>query len=175
MQNKKIFKFMLPYTFGIFLGLLIALFSAYMFEQTSDEKFCGSCHTMTPMIKSYLQSTHGGKNKNGTKAKCTDCHLPHDGLIHYMYEKGMTGMHDVFAQMFYDLDKINWEKKRKNREHFVYDSGCLKCHKDLQNATMPNYKAFIAHRAYFMNLVDKKCVSCHENVGHKNLGDYLKK
>jgi cytochrome c-type protein NapC len=40
---------------------------------------------------------------------------------------------------------------------------------------MSNLKAFNGHRAYFSGNTDKHCVSCHENVGHKNLGDHLPK
>ena len=41
---------------------------------TSGEEFCGGCHTMTPMVKSYREDVHGGAGDKGVKAKCTQCH-----------------------------------------------------------------------------------------------------
>jgi cytochrome c-type protein NapC len=127
------------------------------------------------MVEAWKEDIHGGNNKHGIEVKCVDCHLPHDSLVSYLITKMETGLHDVYAQNVYDLEKIDWNEKRKHREHFVYDSACLACHTNLKDATMSNLKAFKGHKAYFSGTTEKKCVSCHENIGHKNLGDYLPK
>ena len=161
---------------GIFAGMLISLYTAHMVEETSDEEFCGSCHSMQPMVKAYREDIHGGNNRVGFKAKCTDCHLPHDGILNYMTQKTLTGINDIWVETFEDTDKIDWQAKRLHRRKFVYDSGCLKCHKNLKKATESNPKAFIAHKSYFMKKkeLNLSCVSCHENIGHKNLSSHLK-
>jgi len=152
----------------------IAIFAGYKaIEATSGAKFCGQCHTMEPMVQSYKQSVHGGMSKNGIRTKCTDCHLPHDNILHYLILKGITGANDVIVQVFTNTDKIDWEKKRHHREDYAYDSGCLKCHNNLKDATMANAKAFFAHKQYFLGVIEEKCVSCHKHVGHKELGVYL--
>jgi len=173
---KKFLKLALIISVGILIGMLLSLFTAHMAEETSDEEFCGSCHSMEPMVKAFRDDIHGGNNRVGFKATCTDCHLPHDGVVNYMFQKSLTGMHDIYVETFGDPEKINWEAKRKNRRHFVYDSGCLRCHKNLREATLSNHKALIAHKAYFYKKdeIDLSCVTCHENVGHKNLSEYLK-
>jgi len=173
---KSIFRILLIVSSGILIGMLLSLFTAHIVEETSDEKFCGTCHTMTPMVKAFEADIHGGNNRVGFKAKCVDCHLPHNNVANYMLQKSLTGMHDVWVQTFGDLDKIDWQEKRNHRKNFVYDSGCLKCHKNLKVATQSNHKALIAHKAYFNKKDELKlqCVSCHENVGHKNLSEYLK-
>ncbi len=51
----------------------------------------------------------------------------------------------------------------------------MTCHTNLENATSGNTKAFVAHKEYFEKRTDKRCVDCHENVGHHNLGDYVRK
>ena len=160
---------------GIVIGLLISFISAVAVHKTSDKHFCGVCHTMQPMLDAYSRDVHGGAGDHGIEVKCVDCHLPHDSTFHYLITKMETGVHDIYAQSFYDLDKIDWEEKRKHREELVYDSACLACHTNLKEATMSNLKAFNGHKAYFSGKSGKKCVSCHENVGHKNLGDYLPK
>ena len=162
----------------ILVGLGFLLFSGWLitesaFEATGGEDFCGGCHTMTPMVVSFTQDVHGGNNASGFKGKCVDCHLPHNNLVNYVVAKSYFGFHDVWAQTFYNLETIDWQAKRKEREHYVFDSGCMSCHKELERASMKDSKAFVAHKPYFLGEVDKKCVSCHENVGHLNLTDHL--
>ena len=60
-----------------------------------------------------------------------------------------------------------------HREEYTYDSGCLSCHTNLQEATMATNKAFIAHRDYFLGTIDDQCTTCHEHVGHADLSDYI--
>ncbi len=157
---------------GVIIGAALSFATAVMVKKTSDDEFCAKCHTMQPMIDSYHQDVHGGKGQLGIKAKCVDCHLPHDSLANYMVAKAKTGIHDAVAELTYDKSKIDWQGKRKHAKTFVYDSGCLECHGNLQEATMANHKAFIAHKAYFLE-GRETCVECHMNVGHHNLGDYI--
>ncbi len=144
-----------------------------VFENTKDAEFCASCHTMEPMRRSYEQDVHGGNNKMGVVVDCLGCHLPHDGPFHYAVAKAQTGLHDIWAELTYDLEKIDWIAKRERREHYVYDSGCLSCHQNLERATMASNRAFVAHKPYFLGTTEKKCVSCHQFVGHHNLKDFI--
>ncbi len=109
----------------------------------------------------------------GVQATCVECHLPHDGIINYLYTKAKLGAHDTFAEIFYDKKKIDWEKARERRGKFTYDSGCLNCHSNLLDATNSSHKALIAHKSYF-NEGKPSCASCHEHVGHRNLDHFLK-
>lgn len=158
---------------GAIVGMLVSFGIAVGVDKTSDDKFCTMCHTMQPMADAYLLDVHGGNNPRGTKATCVECHLPHDSLAGYLVEKAKTGFHDFRVQNFGDLESIDWEAKRKHAKNFVYDSGCMTCHTNLREATMSNPKGFIAHKEYFEKRTDKKCVECHENVGHHILGDHI--
>jgi cytochrome c-type protein NapC len=80
---------------------------------------------------------------------------------------------DPTMELLKEPHEIDWHGIRERREEFVYDSGCLNCHKYLQEVTEGNRKAFRAHRSYFSGETDRKCVSCHENVGHNRLGYHL--
>ena len=62
---------------------------------------------------------------------------------------------------------------RERREQYVFDSGCLHCHANLERGTMASNKAFVAHKPYFLGETSKKCVTCHQHVGHKDLGSHL--
>ncbi len=144
-----------------------------MVEQTSDVEFCGSCHTMAPMVAAYRADIHGGGHPQGVRAKCTQCHIPADNVVSYITAKARFGIHDAWAQMTYDLDAIDWHGKRAHREMYVFDSACLGCHKELESATMSQPAAFVAHRPYFLGETQMKCVSCHPHVGHLYLSRYL--
>jgi len=149
------------------------VFTEMMVEQTAGESFCGGCHTMGPMVAAYRADTHGGAGEQGVKAKCTHCHIPHDNPVTYMIMKSRFGIHDAWAQLTYDLDSIDWQAKRSHSENYVFDSGCLQCHKDLQRASESSAVSFVAHRPYFLGTIESKCVTCHDRVGHKNLSERL--
>ena len=161
-----------------FVALFILPFSAWLvaeegFKHTSNAEFCTSCHSMEPFEAAYFEDIHGGNSSHGVQATCTDCHLNHDSASAYFFNKAQTGIHDVWVENFGDLESIDWEGNRAHREEYVYDSGCLSCHNNLENATKGSNKAFVAHHDYFSGEIDNKCVSCHEHVGHQNLGLYI--
>lgn len=158
------------------LGLFVAGSWAgvdFLVKETGDETFCAGCHSMKPMAEAYREDRHGGNNAGGTRAACVDCHLPHNNPVNYLYRKAMIGMHDVWAELTYDLDSIDWEGMRDHREDYTYDSGCLNCHSNLEKAGQQNTKMFVAHKPYFLGQTEKRCVSCHKHVGHKDLGNKL--
>lgn len=174
-SKKKIRIFLLLFFLFIITTPFSWVFVDHILKTTGDARFCAGCHTMRPITESYLLDVHGGNNINGVKTACVDCHLPHNNRFNYLYAKAKTGFHDVWAQLFFDLSKIDWIKKRDNRQKFVFDSGCLACHTELEKATMANIKAFVAHKPYFLQVTLETCVSCHKNVGHKDLADFINK
>lgn len=163
---------------GAFVAIIVFAFFSWLITDegitaTSDATFCVGCHSMEPFGKSHTADVHGGNNAHGVRATCAQCHLPHDSSLNYMYTKARTGIHDLWVENFGDPENIDWEAKRAHRESYVYDSGCVTCHTNLQGATMATNKAFIAHRDYFLEITDDQCVTCHENVGHANLSEYI--
>lgn len=47
-------------------------------EATNEESFCISCHTMGDNLLPELQKTVHWQNRTGVRARCPDCHVPHD-------------------------------------------------------------------------------------------------
>ena len=162
-------------SFGLLIGIVFSFIFTIAVKSTSDASFCVRCHTMKPVVASYYDDLHGGKNKTGVRASCTDCHLPHDNLVNYLFQKGRTGIHDVYAEIFKDKSKINWEERLDHREEYTYDSGCLKCHSELEEATLTNKKSFLAHKHYFSKTITSQCTTCHPHVGHKNIKSHFNK
>lgn len=160
--------------FAVVLFVFISwLLTDETIAMTSDAEFCVSCHSMEPFEASHRADIHGGMNAHGVRATCADCHLPHDSSLNYLYVKGKTGLHDLWVENFGDPASVDWEGNREHREEYTYDSGCMTCHTNLQQATMATNKAFIAHRDYFLDITTDQCTTCHPNVGHKDLSQYI--
>lgn len=143
------------------------------FHATADYEFCTGCHSYEPIAAAYLEDVHGGNNPLGLSAACNDCHLPHDNSLHYFFVKARHGVVDPVASLLKSPEDIDWHAIRERRESFVYDSGCLSCHKNLEAVSEGQRKAFRPHRRYFQGEDDLTCVGCHENVGHHRLGFHL--
>lgn len=169
MMNKKLFILALL-AIGALIGTGGSLITAEIVHNTGDAEFCGSCHSMEPMAETFKLDTHGGKNERGFVAECADCHLPHDSVLNYMIDKTTHGINDVFVETFTDTEKIDWLARRKERERYVFDSGCLSCHQELLDKTVAkNPKSLETHGHYKQQLAKGdpiQCVSCHVTVGH---------
>lgn len=157
---------------GIIVGFGLSLGTAELIERTSGDKFCASCHSMQGVTHAYASDIHGGNNKLGFKAKCADCHLPHDNVFHYVTAKAYTGMKDVLGEMFW-AKSFDWVANLAHKDEFTYTSGCLKCH-DLRVIRYEIPKALLGHQDFLSGKVPS-CLKCHEHVGHKNITDFLVK
>ncbi|AEH46066.1 NapC/NirT cytochrome c domain protein [Thermodesulfatator indicus DSM 15286] len=160
---------------GIIVGIVVAAFgsliAASKIVSSNEVKFCASCHPMKTFYETWEASVHGPAQKGAMKAKCADCHLPHDGFTNYLITKMKAGLNDYLANMQgkgstpqYWLER--WAKQGADKH--VYESSCRKCHQELVAPGIP-LKAFSAHRQYELGMTKETCISCHRNVGHGNL------
>jgi len=158
------------------IGFLVVLPVHYALEETSGEKFCVVCHEMDPMVIAYSNDVHSGKGKSGGRAKCVDCHIPHDNLAKYVLTKAKNGVMEGYIHFFKDPEAIDWHKNREKREHFVFDNGCVSCHTNLVDNKLTSAQAQKMH-AHYQSLLntDKQltCASCHAEVGHSGLNNML--
>tara|TARA_R110001599_G_scaffold353823_1_gene599194 strand:- start:78099 stop:78668 length:570 start_codon:yes stop_codon:yes gene_type:complete len=158
------------------LGIGVAASWAVMdtvIHATGDYKFCTSCHSHAPIGASYREDIHGGNNAVGFRATCSQCHIPQDNSLHYLWVKGLHGVVDPYMELTQNIYDIDWHGNRERREEFVYDSGCLSCHVYLLEQTADNRRASRAHTRYFEDPDKHGCVFCHENVGHNRLEYHL--
>ena len=115
----------------------------------SDPQTCTNCHVMQPMYDAWQKGPHAGV------AKCDDCHLPHDSLVH----KYVVQMEDgwLHSSKFTTGDyPVNIEIRDSSRQ--VVDGACLSCHGDVtaQMNTDPVTGESIS------------CSRCHAHVGHNS-------
>lgn len=162
---------------GFIVGIFVAYLTVVTFEATSDVSFCSSCHAMEPVAEAHLQDVHGGNNPYGFKARCVDCHLPHDSVMSHVIMKGVTGIKDLALNITFDgkaRTPREWQEHLADRKNFVYEDGCLGCHQNLTDSPeMEGWKKTI-HKEYFANRdtnPNYNCVSCHNHVGHKDLAE----
>lgn len=141
-------------------------------SMTSDQQFCGSCHSMKPMQASFLRDPHGGRSTTGVQAYCSDCHLPHDNYVSYLFQKARSGAWDMWMEFVIGAEDVDWHAKRLRANEYVYDSGCLKCHNNLQSGSELDNAQFVAHKPYFLGTIQDQCVDCHR-VGHTDLERFL--
>ncbi len=151
---------------GMILGIGVSYTTAVEVKKTESGEFCSKCHTMQPMTDAHNISVHGGDNKYGIAAQCVDCHLPHDTLVNYLTHKVKFGVRDAYAEFFTNTKEINWTAKRAHADTFVFNSGCLSCHTNLDHSSMASLEPEIVKKADDKTL-KTSCISCHDNVGHK--------
>jgi len=159
---------------GLVLGLAISFVIAVAMDKTATPEFCGSCHIMKPMKKSFYISVHGSNNMHGfASTHCTDCHAPHDSLIGYMVFKAVKGAKDGLAEIGL-FGKPDFEKNYNNMSKYVYDSGCLECHSGVKNpdtAYKMSKASVYAHKLYWKDKKEHKdvsCVNCHNDSTEQN-------
>jgi cytochrome c-type protein NapC len=170
MKRSKKWFFLLGVPAIFFLVVLVSWMTVETgIEVTSRADFCNICHSMEPMVASYKDSEHGGNNPRGIMAACTDCHVSHENVFTHFVGKARSGTHDIWVTLTTDTSKHDWQALRLKNEEYVYDSGCLTCHRNLEAATQQKAE----HDNYFAGVTDSKCVHCHAEVGHSNLNKYL--
>src|SRR5690554_3655165 len=83
-------------------------------NMTSDQQFCGSCHSMKPMQASFLRDPHGGRSTRGVRADCSDCHLPHDNHVNYLFQKARSGAWDIWMEFVIGAEEVDWHAIDQN-------------------------------------------------------------
>ena len=64
-------------TTGFVAGIVAWQTFSKAMEVTNSEAFCTGCHTMQQNL-TELKGTVHWTNRTGVRAKCADCHVPHD-------------------------------------------------------------------------------------------------
>ena len=129
-----------------------------------------SCHVHQHAEDAWRLSTHYD-NKSGIVVHCVQCHLPPKGTVNHLTAKVSTGFRDVYAMVFKDTDKINWEAKRTLQAavQHTYQESCMSCHQQLFPRGL-SAEGEDAHLHFEQNAerLDLNCLNCHLDAGHYN-------
>jgi cytochrome c-type protein NapC len=138
-------------------------------ELANTESFCISCHEMRDNVYKELQSTVHFSNRSGVRARCPDCHVPHDWffkvrrkiqasneLLHHTL--GTVNTPEKFESHRAELAERVWAgmKATDSRE-------CRNCHSE---AAMNPQKQSEASQV-MRNMDGLTCIDCHRGIAHK--------
>jgi cytochrome c-type protein NapC len=141
-------------------------------ELTNTEKFCTSCHEMRANVFEELKPTVHYSNRSGVRARCPDCHVPHEWTN--KIARKMQASKEVWGKLFgtintrekflehrLELAMHEWSRMKAN------DSlECRNCHSaDSMDITRQAPRAVEAHQR-FLFTGEKTCIDCHKGIAH---------
>jgi cytochrome c-type protein NapC len=120
-----------------------------------------------------LKSTIHYTNRSGVRAKCSDCHVPHDWTD--KMARKMQASKEVWGKIFGSID--TQEKFRDKRLELARHEWarlkandsleCRNCHNyDSMDFTRQSVRARVMHSTYLASK-EKTCIDCHEGIAHR--------
>ena len=135
--------------FALAMGAFLWTTDAMAYAGTHPET-CNNCHVMHPMYENYYHAAHE------KWAECADCHLPHENVVAYYFEKGRQGMHDVYV---FTTGTTPEMIRANEHSQEIIQSNCIRCHKSTVETVMMGEQPF-----------DRNCWDCHRAVAHGERG-----
>lgn len=125
--------------------------AAKPFEYMSHRaETCNNCHVMDAAYENWYHAPHE------KVTECVDCHLPHDNFVHYWFEKGRTGLHDV---LYFSAGLTPVLIRAKPETQAIIQDNCIRCHMDTVETVVMGAQPF-----------DRSCWNCHRAVAHGQRG-----
>src|SRR4030043_931281 len=124
-------RFLIWFTPGLIVGILIILGGGKAIEKTSTNDYCMSCHIHPAADMMWKRSVHY-ETQSGYRGAWVECHLPPKG-DGYLWAKGTTGLRDLWSYWTKDSASFDWVERGRlevARGH-VYNSSCKKWHEKL--------------------------------------------
>ena len=142
-------------------------------ELTNTETFCIGCHEMRDNVYEELKTTIHFTNRSGVRAKCPDCHVPHDWTD--KIARKMQASKEVWGKIFGTINTCEkFEEKRLELAQHEWarlkanDSlECRNCHGfDYMDFTRQSPRAAQAHSTFLANR-ERTCIDCHKGISHR--------
>ncbi|MBN8901659.1 MAG: cytochrome C [Rhodospirillales bacterium 69-11] len=142
-------------------------------EYANTEQFCVSCHEMRDNVYPELAQTVHFSNRSGVRAKCADCHVPHDWT--YKIARKMQASKEVWGAIFGTIDTREkfLAKRRELAGHEwarlkANDSlECRNCHSAVaMDLTKQAPRAATLHSRYLLT-GQRTCIDCHKGIAHQ--------
>jgi cytochrome c-type protein NapC len=142
-------------------------------EFTNTETFCTGCHEMRDNVFPELKQTIHYTNRSGVRAKCSDCHVPHEWTVK-MARKiqaskevwgkifGTVSTRQKFLDKRLELAKHEWARLKAN------DSlECRNCHSSAaMDFTKQTRRAAAIHDRFLVS-GERTCIDCHKGIAHE--------
>lgn len=142
-------------------------------ELTNTEAFCVGCHEMRDNVYQELQTTIHFTNRSGVRARCPDCHVPHQWTA--KIARKMQASKEVWGKIFGTIDtrekfqahrlelaQHEWARLKANNS-----LECRNCHDfDFMDFTRQSPRAVQQHSTS-LAAGTKTCIDCHKGIAHK--------
>ena len=141
-------------------------------ELTNTETFCTGCHEMRDNVYVELQRTIHYTNRSGVRAKCPDCHVPHDWTD--KIARKMQASKEVWGKVFGTIDTqekfrdMRLELARHEWARFKANDSleCRNCHNfESMDFTRQSQRAANQHSTALARK-EKTCIDCHKGIAH---------
>ena len=142
-------------------------------EFTNTEEFCTGCHEMRENVYAELQHTIHFTNRSGVRAKCSDCHVPHDWTD--KIARKMQASKEVWGKVFGTINtREKFEEKRRElaeREWARLKANdsleCRNCHNfEFMDFTRQSKRASEQHSTALAS-DETTCIDCHKGIAHQ--------
>ena len=142
-------------------------------EFTNTEQFCTTCHEMRTNVYQELQPTIHFTNRSGVRAKCSDCHVPHDWTD--KIARKMQASKEVWGKIFGTIDtrdefldkRLELAQREWSRLKANDSLECRNCHLyDSMDFTRQSVRAQVMHSTY-LESKEKTCIDCHKGIAHR--------
>ena len=132
------------------VGVFVAFGPPQLMAKTESPLFCSSCHVMESQYEAWFNV---GAHRT---IRCVDCHLPHESVIAYYFEKGRQGMHDVYVFSTGTTPELI---RANEHSQEIIQQNCIRCHEETVESIVMGPQAF-----------DRNCWDCHRDVAHGQRG-----
>jgi cytochrome c-type protein NapC len=141
-------------------------------ELTNTEPFCIGCHEMRDNVYVELKNTIHFTNRSGVRAKCSDCHVPHEWTN--KIARKMQASKEVWGKIFgsintrekfldkrLELASREWARMKANNS-----LECRNCHGyEYMDFTRQSPRAQEAHSTH-LAAGTYTCIDCHKGIAH---------
>jgi cytochrome c nitrite reductase small subunit len=128
---------------GIVSGVLVLLVMSTGYQWAGTPSFCGSCHSMERVHRTWQSSTH-------KQFACIECHLPNVNFTESFLYKAKAGLRDVRDEFSRDYQVVT---PLSPEAHQILQNNCLRCHASTVGDTR-------------MNRGEAQCTTCHREMVH---------
>jgi len=158
---------------GFLMGIMFWGGFNTVLEFTNTEEFCTGCHEMRENVYQELQDTIHFNNASGVRAKCSDCHVPHNWTD--KIARKMQASKEVWGKVFGTIStREKFQNKRRElaeREWVRLKANdsleCRNCHNfDYMDFTRQSKRAAEQHSTALAK-GEKTCIDCHKGIAHQ--------
>jgi cytochrome c-type protein NapC len=142
-------------------------------ELTNTETFCVGCHEMHDNVFQELKATIHYTNRSGVRAKCPDCHVPHNWTD--KIARKMQASKQVWGKIFgtnntrekFEAHRLELAQHEGARLKANDSLECRNCHGfDYMDFTRQSPRATQQHSTYLASR-ERTCIDCHKGISHK--------